>query len=72
VMPIVSTVLGVVALGEPLRWYQPIGAVVIIAGAVLAQARNRAAPAPADGDDLSSVLLRRPASAAPRSTRAWD
>jgi drug/metabolite transporter (DMT)-like permease len=40
VMPIVSTVLGVVALGEPLRWYQPVGAVVIVAGAALAQSRE--------------------------------
>lgn len=39
VMPIVSTVLGIVALGEPLAWYQPVGAVVIIAGAILAQSR---------------------------------
>lgn len=37
VMPIVSTVLGVVALGEPLRWYQPAGAAVIVTGAALAQ-----------------------------------
>ena len=39
VIPIVSTVLGIVALGEPLAWYEPVGAVVIVAGAVLAQAR---------------------------------
>jgi drug/metabolite transporter (DMT)-like permease len=37
VMPIVSTALGVIALGEPLRWYEPVGAAIIIAGAVLAQ-----------------------------------
>jgi drug/metabolite transporter (DMT)-like permease len=43
VMPIVSTVLGVVALGEPVGWYQPVGAVVIVAGAALAQSRERAA-----------------------------
>ncbi|MBV9944938.1 MAG: DMT family transporter, partial [Solirubrobacterales bacterium] len=41
VMPIVSTVLGVVALGEPLRWYEPVGAAIVIVGAVLAQARGR-------------------------------
>jgi hypothetical protein len=40
-MPIVSTVLGILALGEPLRWYEPVGAVVIILGAVLAQSRER-------------------------------
>jgi drug/metabolite transporter (DMT)-like permease len=37
VMPIVSTALGVIALGEPLRWYEPVGAAVIVAGAFLAQ-----------------------------------
>lgn len=35
VMPIVSTLLGIVALGEPLRWYEPVGAAVIILGAAL-------------------------------------
>lgn len=47
VMPIVSTALGIVALGEPLAWYQPVGAVVIVAGALLAQSRSdqrRSAP----------------------------
>jgi drug/metabolite transporter (DMT)-like permease len=37
VIPIVSTVLGIVALGEPLSWYEPVGAAVIVLGAVLAQ-----------------------------------
>jgi drug/metabolite transporter (DMT)-like permease len=36
VMPIFSTLLGVMALGEPLTWYEPLGAAIIIAGAVLA------------------------------------
>jgi drug/metabolite transporter (DMT)-like permease len=39
VIPIVSTVLGVVALGEPLTWYEPVGAAIVIWGAVLAQSR---------------------------------
>ncbi|MBV9803410.1 MAG: EamA family transporter [Solirubrobacterales bacterium] len=39
VIPIVSTVLGIVALGEPLRWYEPVGAVVVVLGAGLAQAQ---------------------------------
>ncbi len=42
VMPIVSTVLGILALGEPLRWYEPVGAAIIVVGAVLAQSRDRA------------------------------
>jgi drug/metabolite transporter (DMT)-like permease len=45
VIPIVSTVLGIVALGEPLRWYEPVGAVIIVLGAGLAQAGERPAPA---------------------------
>ena len=40
VMPIVSTLLGILALGEPLRWYEPVGAAVIIVGAILAQSRD--------------------------------
>lgn len=41
VMPIVSTVLGILVLAEPLRWYEPVGAVVIIVGALLASANAR-------------------------------
>jgi drug/metabolite transporter (DMT)-like permease len=41
VMPIVSTLLGIIALGEPLRWYEPVGAAIIVLGAVLAQSRER-------------------------------
>lgn len=36
-IPIVSTLLGILALGEPLRWYEPVGAAIIVVGAVLAQ-----------------------------------
>lgn len=56
VMPIFSTLLGVIALGEPLRWYEPVGAAIVVVGAVLAQTRERAAPP-------------RRALSAPRSTR---
>lgn len=41
-MTVVSTLAGVVALGEPLRWYQPIGAFAIVAGAWLVQGASRA------------------------------
>jgi drug/metabolite transporter (DMT)-like permease len=44
VMPIVSTLLGIVALGEPLRWYEPVGAAIIVVGAVLTQSRDRRGP----------------------------
>lgn len=40
VIPIVSTLLGVVALGEPLSWNQPAGAAVIVAGAALTAPRS--------------------------------
>jgi drug/metabolite transporter (DMT)-like permease len=42
-IPLVSIALGVVVLGEDLAWNAPIGAAIIIAGAVL----SRAAPRPA-------------------------
>ncbi|MEZ5115955.1 MAG: DMT family transporter [Candidatus Nanopelagicales bacterium] len=35
--PLVSTVAGVVLLGEPLAWYQPVGAVVVLSGVALIQ-----------------------------------
>ncbi len=36
-VPIISTVAGVIVLGETLNWHQPVGAVVILAGAALSQ-----------------------------------
>jgi drug/metabolite transporter (DMT)-like permease len=47
VMPIVSTVLGVAVLGEPLRWYEPVGAAVIIAGAILVPGHHGSGADPA-------------------------
>ena len=35
-MPIVATLLGVTVLGEPLHWYEPVGAAVILAGVAVA------------------------------------
>lgn len=35
--PLVSTALGIVVLGEAVRWNQPVGAVVVLAGAALVQ-----------------------------------
>ncbi|NBU23739.1 MAG: EamA family transporter, partial [Actinobacteria bacterium] len=34
-----ATIWGVLLLGETLHWYEPIGAVVVILGAYLAQRR---------------------------------
>ncbi len=51
-VPVVSTLLGVVVLGEALRWNEPAGAAIVLAGVAIsgraAAARARArAPAPA-------------------------
>jgi drug/metabolite transporter (DMT)-like permease len=37
--PVVATIWGVLLLGETLHWYEPVGAVVVIVGAYLAQRR---------------------------------
>jgi drug/metabolite transporter (DMT)-like permease len=37
VIPLVSTTLGVVVLGETLHWYEPVGGVVVLAGVALTQ-----------------------------------
>jgi drug/metabolite transporter (DMT)-like permease len=44
VVPIFATLLGVVVLGEPLHWYEPVGAVVILAGVALATRSARPLP----------------------------
>ena len=46
VIPLVSTAAGVLVLGEPLRWYEPVGALVVLAGVALTQAPARR-PVPA-------------------------
>ncbi|MFI1160779.1 DMT family transporter [Streptomyces sioyaensis] len=48
-VPVVSTAAGVVVLGEVLKWHQPVGALVILAGAALAQ-RSASAAAPKNGE----------------------
>jgi drug/metabolite transporter (DMT)-like permease len=37
--PLVATVLGLLLLGEKLHWYEPVGAVVVIIGALISQGR---------------------------------
>ncbi|NUS13326.1 MAG: DMT family transporter [Streptomyces sp.] len=44
-IPIVATAAGVLLLGETLHWNEPVGAVVILAGAALTQRRPRPRPA---------------------------
>jgi drug/metabolite transporter (DMT)-like permease len=43
-IPIWSTVLGVVVLGESLSWNQPVGAVLVLGGVALSQGRLRSGP----------------------------
>lgn len=40
-IPLVSTTAGVLVLGEPLLWHEPVGAVVVLAGVALTQATAR-------------------------------
>jgi drug/metabolite transporter (DMT)-like permease len=40
-IPLFSTAAGVIILGEPLTWYEPVGAVVVIAGVAISQSRLR-------------------------------
>jgi drug/metabolite transporter (DMT)-like permease len=41
VTPVVGVVLGVLILSEPLTWNEPVGALVVMAGILLAQGRVR-------------------------------
>ena len=36
-LPIVATVIGVLGLGERIRWYQPVGALIVLAGVAVSQ-----------------------------------
>jgi len=40
-VPLVSTAVGVAVLGEPLAWYEPVGALVVILGVAVSQGRLR-------------------------------
>lgn len=75
VMPIVSTVLGILALGEPLRWYEPVGAAIIVVGAVLAQSRDGPGPQAVTVSPRSAKTSRSerpfPAKAARSSRAPW-
>jgi drug/metabolite transporter (DMT)-like permease len=44
VIPVVATIAGLVFLGESLRWNEPVGAVVVLAGVALTQGRLRYVP----------------------------
>ncbi|MEV6806980.1 DMT family transporter [Streptomyces sp. NPDC017248] len=42
-IPVIATAAGVAILGESLRWTTPVGAVIVLAGAALTQARGKRA-----------------------------
>ncbi|MGV9345986.1 DMT family transporter [Streptomyces spiralis] len=46
-VPIIATAAGVAVLGEQLAWSTPVGAVIVLAGAALTQARPRSGDRPA-------------------------
>lgn len=39
ITPLVAVLLGVLLLGEPVYWYEPVGAVVVVLGALISQGR---------------------------------
>ena len=39
--PVIATIWGILLLGEQLHWYEPVGAVLVILGAVLAQRKRK-------------------------------
>ncbi len=44
VIPVFSTVLGVIVLGEPLRWNQPVGTAILLSGIAVSQRRFTPSP----------------------------
>jgi drug/metabolite transporter (DMT)-like permease len=52
VIPVVSTALGVVVLGEPLTWNEPVGAVIVLAAMMFS---SRSAPSAAPSDPAGDV-----------------
>ncbi|MFM2438246.1 MAG: hypothetical protein RLZ55_1065 [Actinomycetota bacterium] len=60
--PVVSTLLGVLVLGEPLTWNQPVGALLVLAGVALVQGfltPFRDHPEPSADESASPVPPRR-------------
>ncbi|MEU7055799.1 DMT family transporter [Streptomyces sp. NPDC046197] len=54
-VPVIAAAAGVAVLGERLTWSTPIGAVIVLAGAALTQARPRARRAPAATETTSGI-----------------
>jgi drug/metabolite transporter (DMT)-like permease len=55
VIPVFSTVLGVIVLGETLHWNQPVGTAVLLAGVAISQGRLVRARAPVAAAPVSSA-----------------
>jgi drug/metabolite transporter (DMT)-like permease len=52
-LPLVATVVGVLALGERLTWYQPVGATIVLAGVAVSQGMLGPRRRPCDAADPS-------------------
>jgi len=50
ITPVVGVVLGVIVLGEHVTWNEPVGALVVFAGILLAQGRLRLSRRRTDAD----------------------
>jgi drug/metabolite transporter (DMT)-like permease len=55
IMPLVSILAGIIALGERLTWNEPVGAAIIVAGAALAQARHSKSRGDAPADPRTTI-----------------
>jgi drug/metabolite transporter (DMT)-like permease len=64
IIPLFSTVAGVLFLGERITWNQPAGAVVVILGVAVSQGRLRAIFARRSGARLAVPVTRRRGNAA--------
>jgi drug/metabolite transporter (DMT)-like permease len=64
-LPVVATVIGVLVLGEELRWHQPVGAAVVLAGVAVSQRAlrlpSRRSSTPLTSNDIprSETVVRR-------------
>ncbi|MGW0818227.1 DMT family transporter [Streptomyces viridiviolaceus] len=72
-IPVIATAAGVAILGESLTWSTPVGALIVLAGAALTQARPKTTatePAPATAESAPAAEPGRPAPAARRKATA--
>lgn len=60
VIPIVAVLIGVVALEEHLTWYQPVGALIVLAGVAVSQGLFARGPTPTPTDAPAALPSGRP------------